>query len=300
MSASSVAADIIIYTIAGLLAFICLWPFLYVASMSISSPDAVLRGKVWTLPVGPLSLEAYRRVINVPYMWRSYLNTIFYVVSVCVLNLAVCAMTAYSLATRGLRGRKLFITYLLIPMFFGGGMIPSFVIMARLGLYNSPLAIILPSGLSIMNVILIRTFFANSVPESLKEAAIIDGAGDMTILFKVMIPLSKPIFAVITLYNAVGIWNQYFPALLYLPSKEWQPLQMFIAKVLVLETSIISSAAGNNGAAAMDPQKMFANLSTALQLKYAAVMFCAVPIMCSYPFLQKYFIKGVLIGSLKE
>lgn len=182
MSSTTIVADMVIYVLVGLMVFTCLWPFLYIISMSISSPDAVVSGQVWTFPVGPLSFEAYKRVANVPYMWRSYLNTIIYVVSVCTLNLVVCGLTAYPLSIRGLRGRKFIVTYLLIPMFFGGGMIPTFIVMTTLGLFNNPLAIILPSALSIWNVILIRTFFVNSIPISLKEAAIIDGASDLTVM----------------------------------------------------------------------------------------------------------------------
>jgi len=294
----SLAMDILIHAIVGIAAFICLWPFIYVACMSISAPAAALAKKVWTFPVGPLTFAAYRRVANIPLMWRSYLNTIFYVISVCALNLVVCAMTAYPLATKGFRGRKFFVVYLMIPMFFGGGLIASFVTNVNLGLYGSPLAIILPSSLSITNVILIRSFFYNAVPDSLKEAAIIDGAGDMRVLFSIMIPLSLPIFAVITLYNAVGTWNSYFAALLYIPDRNWQPLQLFLAKLLSLEQSIISTL--QSGAGTGDPAQVFESLSTAMQLKYAAIMFATLPILFSYPFLQRYFIKGIMIGSLKE
>ena len=297
-SPNYLAVDIIIYVMLGVVAFTCVWPFIYTASMSISSPEAVMKRAVWILPIGPLQTNSYELIFNVPLMWRSYLNTIFYVVATCILHLIICAMTAYPLATRGFRGRKFFVVYLMIPMFFGGGMIASFITTAKLlGLYNSPLAMILPGAMSIYSVILMRTYFYNSVPNALKESAEIDGANDMQILFNIMIPLSKPIFAVVALQTAVGTWNNWWNALLYIPNQSWQPLQMFVAKVLVLEQTILTSITRGAG---MEAERMLASVSTALQIKYAVVIFTTLPILCVYPFAQKYFIRGVLIGSLKE
>jgi len=297
-SPNSLISDVVIYSVVGFLALICLWPFLFVASMSVSSPEAVMTRSVWLFPVGPLTLNAYIRTIAIPLMWRSYLNTIIYVIIVCVLNLVICAMAAYPLAMKGFRGRRFFVIFLMIPYFFGGGLIASFVTNVWLGLYNNPAIIILLSAFSIWNVILIRTYFHSSIPHTIKEAAIIDGAGDMTILFKIVAPLSKPIFAVVTLFNAVGMWNSYFNALIYVPNKDWQPLQLFVARLLVLERDFIASL--QRGAGTMDTSRMMEGLTTAMQLKYAVIMFATLPIIFSYPFLQRYFIRGVLIGSLKE
>jgi len=297
-SSNFIAMDIFIYVAMGLIAFTCLWPFIYTASMSVSSPLAVMKRAVWLLPIPPLQVESYKLIFNVALMWRSYANTIFYVIATCILSVIICAMAAYPLATKGFRGRKFFVVYLMIPMFFSGGMIASFVTNARLlGLYNSPLAMILPGAFSIFTVILMRTYFYHSIPEAVKDAAAIDGASDFQILFQIMVPLSKPIFAVVALQTAVGTWNSWWNALLYIPDANWHPLQMFVARVLVLETEILNSLVSGAG---MNAERMVASVSTALQIKYAVVIFSTLPIICVYPFVQKYFIKGVLIGSLKE
>jgi putative aldouronate transport system permease protein len=178
-------------------------------------------------------------------------------------------------------------------MYFTGGLIPFFILITKLGLYDNFLVMILPYMVTIWNIILVRTFFMG-IPEALHESAVIDGANDLLILSKIIVPLSKSILAVIALYSAVGIWNSWFYAMIFLPNRNLHPLQLFLAKLLVFEAPNITNA--NQEMLELLRQQQ----STVLQMKYAVIMFATVPIMCMYPFLQKYFIKGTLIGSLKE
>lgn len=285
-------ADFMIYLVAGLAAVITVWPFIYVFSMSVSDPSEVLRQSVWLYPRG-FSLDAYARIVNNAYLWQSYRNTVFYVVVGTALNCLMSVMAAYPLTKRNLFGRKLLVKIILIPMYFNGGLIPFFIIMTKLGLYNNILIMILPFMVTTWNIILVRTFFMG-IPGALCESAYIDGANDFRILFTIIVPLSKPILAVIALYTAVGIWNNWFTALIFLPNTKLHPLQLFLAKVLVFESPDIKNGLD------IDLNQRLKTFSTAVQLKYAVIIFSSLPIMCSYPFLQKYFIKGVLVGSLKE
>lgn len=288
----SLMVDIVIYFIAGFLAVITVWPFIYVFSMSISAPEEVVKQTVWFFPKG-FTLDTYKLIFRNNDLWRSYANTIFYVTAGTFLSTVVSLFSAYSLSKKGLFGKKFIAIYMIIPMYFSGGLIPYFILINKLGLFNKPLVMVIPGIVSVWNIILARTFIS-TLPESLKEAAIIDGAGDIGILFKIIIPLSKPIIAVIVLYMAVSIWNNWFNALMFLPNKKWQPLQLFMARVLIYAKADLSV---NAIRAAEEGMKLTA---TAIQLKYAAIIFTTLPILCTYPFLQKYFVKGALIGSIKE
>ena len=289
--AMSYTADGVIYGIVATLCFLCVAPFLYVISMSLSGAEHVLARSVFFYPKG-FSVEAYLKLFQTQMIWRSYANTIFYVICNTLVNITTAMVGGYFFSKKNLFGRKFFTVFILIPMYFGGGLIPSFVLVAKLGLYNSPLALIIPSAVSIWNMVLCRTFI-RTIPDSLTEAATIDGAGERVMLTRILVPLCKPIIAVIGLYAAVGTWNSWFNALLYLPDKNWQPVQLFLARILVLETKLLDKEAGSTG-------MRIQGIATSLQLKYAAVMFTTLPILCSYPFLQKYFIKGIMLGSLKE
>ncbi len=289
------AADLLIYLIVGTAAFVTVWPFLYVFSMSISDPREALKQTVWLFPRG-LSLDSYKRVFFNPSLWLSYRNTIFYTTVGTVLNVIMGMISAYPLSKRRLFMRKFFVVFLIIPMYFSGGLIPYFVVISKLHLYNTIWVMILPGMLSIWNVILIRTFF-KVLPESLQESAVIDGAGEFTILAKIIVPLSKPIIAVVALYSAVGIWNSWFNAMIFLPNTKLQPLQLYLTRVLIFDLASLSSAnSGSRAAEFLEKAQMQASV---LQLKYAAIIFTSLPIICLYPFLQKYFIKGALVGSLK-
>ncbi|MFC5650533.1 carbohydrate ABC transporter permease [Paenibacillus solisilvae] len=278
--------------IVGVAAFTTIYPFIYVISMSISDPSETLKHTIWFLPKG-FSDDAYVRVLHNSYLWRSFGNSVFYVAAGTALNLIMSVLAAYPLAKKQLVARKYFVIYLIIPMFFSGGLVPTFLVVNKLGMYDTVWAVIIPGIVTIWNIILVRTYFM-TLPYSLQESAYMDGAGDRTILFKIMLPLSKPILAVIVLYCAVDIWNSWFNALIFLPSKELHPLQLFLARVLIFASGDFKTFSSLSLA---DVQK---NMATQVQLKYAVIVISTVPIMMIFPFLQKYFIKGALIGSLKE
>jgi putative aldouronate transport system permease protein len=216
-----------------------------------------------------------------------------YVLSITGLMLLTSVLGAFPLTYRGLPGRKIINTYFLITMFFSGGLIPSFLLILRLKMYNTPLALIFPASFSVWNIILVKSYFS-TVSENLREAAKIDGASVYQILFRVYLPLSTPILAVIAVYTIVGTWNSWFPAMVYLPSLTWQPLQNYLRRILVAmqpATQALSPDAAKQ--MAMD------NLAYT-QLKYALIIFTSLPVLFTYPFFQKYFMKGIMLGSLKE
>ncbi|WP_251565579.1 carbohydrate ABC transporter permease [Paenibacillus pasadenensis] len=238
-------------------------------------------------------LGSYELIIKDAKMWWAYSNTLIYVISGTLLNCFAAVLGAYPLTARNLKGRKWVIAYLIIPMYFGGGLIPSYLLVNQLGLYNTMFAVIIPGAVSIWNIILVRTFFM-TIPEGLKESAFIDGASHWQLLFKVMLPVSKPILAVIAIYSIVLIWNSWFDALVYLPNEKLHPLQMYLYRVVVQQSIDLKELTMDESRTAL------ANLLTNTQLKYSIIVFTTLPVIFTYPFFQRYFIKGALLGSLKE
>lgn len=285
--------DCIIYFFCASAFVITAFPFLHVLSMSLSEPSEAARGTVWLLPKG-FSLEVYKMIFKNDSLWRSFANSVFYTAVGTLLSTTVAAMGAYAMSKKRLAGKKFFVYYMLITMYISGGLIPSYVLINKLHFYNTIWVMIIPGMVSIWSIILVRTYFASTIPSSLNESATIDGANDLHILFRIYLPLAKPILAVISLYTAVGIWNSWFNALLYLPNKKLQPLQMFLANVLIFASSDLRQLSAEEAAVKAE------GMDAALQLRYAAIMFTSIPIICVYPFLQKYFVKGALVGSLKE
>ena len=288
----------VIYLVVGISALVTLIPFIFIISASLSDPQEVVAGNVWLIPKG-FSLLAYEKLFKSGAIWRPFANSIFFTIvitSTCVMN---SMLTGYALIKRDMPFRKLIIIFILIPMYFSGGLIPTFIMMTKYGLYNSLLAIILPSIVNIWNIILARTYI-NGIPASLKEAAIIDGAGELRVFASIIVPLSKPILAVLCLYTALGVWNSWFYYMIFLPTKiEWHPVQMYLTKVLIWGSTSSIMGMGEG----LDPQIMQQRLlmaSIGSQLKYAVMVVVSVPIIAIYPFVQKYFIQGALVGSLKE
>ena len=288
----SVAFDIALNLIIWILMLFTLYPMFYVFILSISDPVEAAAMNVYLWPKG-FSITSYRILFNNPTMWRSYGYTILYVLSGTVLMLITSVMGAYPLLEKNLFGRKILVYYLIIPMYFSGGMIPSFLLISKLGIYNTVWAMILPGAVGIWNIILTRTFFT-SIPITLKESAFIDGANHFTILFKIYLPLSKPILAVISIYTVVGIWNSWFNAMIYLPNVELQPLQMYLRRVLIEQSVDLTKLP------ASAQEEAFLKKMSSLQLRYSMIIFTTLPVLFVYPFFQKYFIKGAMIGSLKE
>lgn len=284
-------ADVAIYLVAALCGLVTVYPMYYVFIRSISSPEHALAGDMLLFPKG-FDLTSYKIIFGDATMWRAYGNTIFYVAMTTLLMLTLCALCAYPLCMPNLIGKKYVVTFLLIPMYFGGGLIPTFLVMNRLGLYNNVWAVILPGAVSIWNIILTRTYFA-SIPETIRESAAIDGANHFTILRRIYLPLAKPILAVVAIYTIVGTWNSWFNAMVYLPNPDLQPLQLYLRRVLLENTVDLTKLPMNDVEAAVRQ-----SLST-VQLKYAMIIFTTLPVLATYPFFQKHFVKGIMVGSMK-
>lgn len=283
----------ILYALAALVALIAIYPMYYVLILSLSDSQYAATMRVYLVPKG-INFGAYQTLVKDSNIWRAYANTVLYAVANTALMEITCILAAYGLSYKKLIGRKFFTMFLLIPMYFSGGMIPAFLLVTKLGLYDNLLSQILPSCFSIWNIILVRSYF-RTVPESLTEAAKIDGAGVFQVLRYVFIPLGKPIFAVIAVYTIVGNWNSWFNAMLYLPHTDWQPLQMYLRRILIENVSTVAASLSPDLAKELLQRKM-----SNAQLKYAMVIFTSLPVLCTYPFFQKYFVKGMVLGSLKE
>nr|WP_296480402.1 carbohydrate ABC transporter permease [uncultured Acetatifactor sp.] len=276
------------YVFCFLAACITLYPLIYVFSMSISTPEAVVSNLVTLLPKG-FSLKAYEMIFRNGEVWRSYYNTIWYTVVGTAISTVLTMMAAYPLSRRQFFLRRQLSFFFTLSMFFSGTLVPMYLLINRIGLYNTRWAIVLPTGAAAYYIIMARTFLS-TIPDSLYESARIDGATEWTILRKIFIPLSMPIMSVLIIYYAVHQWNGYFNAMIYLPGrKDLQPLQVFLMKILINNESVAGEVAGS------------ATMSMiSLQLKYVVIVVALVPILCVYPFLQKYFIKGMMIGAVKE
>lgn len=281
--------DFIIYGIAVLLVIIALYPMYFIVIASISNPNLVSNGEIMFLPKG-INFKAYEQLAGYAQLWTGYKNTILYVVFGTVYTLAVNIPAAYALSRKKLYGRKALTIFYLIPMFFTGGLIPTYLAVQQFQMLDTFWVMVLPFSVVTYYIIVGRTFFSNSIPEELWEAAQLDGCGYLGFFFKIVLPLSKAVIAVIALWAAVGQWNSYFNALIYLRSPELQPLQIVLRNILISNQTISSMT---TGAAAAEAKQM-ADL-----IKYAVIVVSSAPIMCLYPFVQKYFNQGVMLGSLK-
>ena len=281
---------IIVNVVVGLLGLIVLYPLIYILSSSFSSPASVAAGKVFLFPVD-FSLRGYKAVFEYQAVYTGYRNTIFYTVVGTAINIALTMMAAYPLARKSLPGKGIFTFLFTFTMMFSGGMIPNYILMKELKIINTAWCMLLPGAVSAYNLIVTRTFIQNSIPEELLEAAQIDGCTDAQFFFRFVLPLSKAVMAVITLYYAVHHWNAYFNAFLYLNKRDLYPLQIFLREILIMNSV--------NTEMVVDTQMQEAMQGMADLLKYSLIVVSTAPILCIYPFLQRYFIKGVMIGSLK-
>ncbi|MDD6882224.1 MAG: carbohydrate ABC transporter permease [Eubacteriales bacterium] len=269
------------------IAMIMLYPFLYVVFASISDPNSLIRhrGILWK-PYG-VQLDAYSLVLNNPNIAMGYLNTVFYVVLGTVINMAMTILSAFVLARRNFLLRKPLTLMALITMYFSGGMIPLYLQVNRLGLLNSVWALLLPTAMSTYNLIIMRTAFSN-IPAELEESAFLDGANEWVILFRIVVPLSMATLAVMVLFYSVNIWNGWFNAMIYLQDRKLFPLQLILREILIANDTS-SMTVGMTGD----------KVPLAESVKYATIVVATLPVLCIYPFLQKYFVKGVMIGALK-
>jgi multiple sugar transport system permease protein/putative aldouronate transport system permease protein len=284
------AFNIAVYVILSLLFLVVFYPLVYIVSSSFSSPDSVASGKVVLWPVQP-SLEGYRAVFSNNMIGTGYLNSVIYTIFGTLINVFLTMIAAYALACPTLPGRNGLMLLFTFTMLFDGGMIPNYILLRNLRMLNTRWAILIPTAIGIYNMIITRTFISNSIPSELREAADIDGCSDIQYFWHCVLPLSKAVIAVICLYYAVANWNAYFNAFLYLTDKKLFPLQIVLRDILIANTI--------DAGAIVDPDLMAAKQGLADLLKYSLIIVASLPVMTIYPFIQKYFIQGVMIGSIK-
>ena len=281
---------IIITIILTLFFIIVLYPCIYVISASFSSGDAVQAGKVVLWPVD-LSIEGYKTVFNTSDVWIGFRNSLFYTIVGTSINIVMTVITAYSLARPDVPGRNGIMLLFTFTMFFNGGMIPTYMVIRSLGMLDTIWCLIIPGAIGAYNLIVARTFIQNTIPLELLEAAKIDGCSDIKYMLKVVIPLSKAVIAVLVLFYGVGHWNSYFNAMIYLHTPDLYPLTLFLREILLMEQIDPSTIS--------DPELQAQMAKAAGVIKYALIVVSMVPVMLIYPFIQKYFVKGVMIGSIK-
>lgn len=287
--------DKIVYTLnyIMLIAFliIVLYPFVYIVSCSFSSGQALISGKVTLLPVDP-TLEGYKAILEYKDIWTGFANSFLYTISGTFVGLTLTILAAYPLSRFSLVGRRPLMMLFLFTMLFNGGLVPNYMLVLSLGLLNTAWAIILPTALSAYNVIVARTFFINTIPNELHESAELDGCGEFRFLISIVLPLSKAIMAVLVLWIAIGFWNSYFNPMIYLNDKGKFPLQLILREILLMANVDFTKAAAN-------PELYYKNQQLSEILRYGTIIISALPLMILYPFIQKYFVQGVMIGSVK-
>lgn len=270
-----------------------IYPLLYVLSASISDPDLVNQGKVLLLPKG-ISFDGYIRVLRDKEIWAGYRNTIFYTLLGTGINLFVTLPAAYSLSRKDFYGRNVFMALFTFTMFFSGGLIPTYFIVTGLGLRDTIWALLLPGAASMYNIIITRTFFQSNIPNEMKEAAEIDGCTNTRLFFTIVLPLSAPIIAVIGLFYGVAHWNSYFSALIYISKRELFPLQLILREILLLNEMSTEMMKTGEEIEAFAKQARIADM-----IKYAVIIVSTAPVLIAYPFLQRYFVQGIMIGAVK-
>jgi putative aldouronate transport system permease protein len=279
-----------------IITLIIMYPIVFVVAASISDPVAVNSGQVWLWPVD-ITFEGFRRVFQNDAIWLGYRNTIFYTVTGVILHLIVLIPSAYALSRKEVMGRKYITWFIVFTMLFSGGMIPRYLVVDGLGMVNTIWAILIPNLVGAWSILVARSFFSSNIPDSLIESAQIDGASEFTILLKVVLPLSMPIIAVMALFNGVGTWNRYFDALIYISDENLFPLQLILRQILVLnEVSTDTMQAGAIGTAS----SFVDQINNASLVKYAVMIVSSLPLLVIYPLMQKYFVTGLMVGSVKE
>ncbi|MEY2191888.1 carbohydrate ABC transporter permease [Neobacillus sp. BF23-41] len=282
--------DIINFFLVAIILLLVVYPLYFIVIASISDPNMIYEGKVWLLPK-ELTLEGYQRIFGDSKIWLGYKNSIMYTVVGTIVNVSFTLMAAYALSRKDLYGRNVIMFLFLMTMFFSGGLIPTYLVVKNLGLLNTMWALILPKAVAVWNVIVAKTFFESSIPNELLEAARIDGCSDVKFFWKIVLPLSKPIVAVMVLFYAVGHWNSYFDALIYLNNENLYPLQLILRNILIqnqASTMMIS-----------DLDSLAAKQRVSELIKYGVIIVATIPLLIVYPFVQKYFVKGVMIGGIK-
>ncbi|MBT2765906.1 carbohydrate ABC transporter permease [Paenibacillus sp. ISL-20] len=282
--------NVINYTILILVTIIVMYPLVFVLSASFSDPQAVLRGEMLLLPKG-VNLNSYVKIFQNKDIISGFTNTLVYTSLGTFINLTMTILAAYPLSRKDFVGRNAIMALLVFTMFFSGGLIPTYLLIKNLGMLNTLWVMIIPNAVSIWNIIIMRTFFQQSIPGELQEAATIDGCSNIKILTRIILPLSMPIIAVTILFYAVGHWNAFFNALLYLSDKDKFPLQLILREILIQGQT--------NDMVKMSTESAIKQQREVEGIKYAVLVVANIPVLALYPFLQRYFVKGVMIGAIK-
>ncbi|GEN87746.1 carbohydrate ABC transporter permease [Oceanobacillus sojae] len=278
-----------------IIVLLIVYPLIFVLSASISSPSAVNTGKMWLWPVD-ISFSGFKTVFQNDAIWSGYRNTIIYTVVGTILHLVILLPCAYALSRKEIAGKQFIMWFFLFTMLFNGGLIPTYLVIQSLGMIDTIWAIVVPNVVGAWSILVARAFFQQSIPDQLVEASKIDGATDFHIFFKIVLPLSLPIIAVMALFHAVGLWNQYFNALIYLSDETKYPLQLILREILILNEGMTGGAGSEGGSV----NSFAEQIETASLIKYAVIIVSSLPLLIVYPFVQRFFVKGVLIGSVKE
>ena len=288
-SGKDIAFNIFLYALCILILIIIAYPLYFIIIASFSNPSEVANGNVWFWP-SQFTLDGYKELFRHGDIWMGYWNTILYTLVGTLIGLVVNISAAYSLSRKDLVGRKLITFFFIFTMFFNGGLIPTYFTIRDFHLYDTFWVMVLPFSVVVYNIIVARTFFDSSLPKELLDAAQIDGCGNLRFFFSIALPLSTAVIAVSALYIAVAQWHSYFNALVYIRSENLKPLQLVVRNILITNQSLVGAG---DGLAAQEAMRL-ANL-----MKYAVIIITTVPIMCVYPFVQKYFSQGVMIGAIK-
>jgi len=284
-----VAFDLVNYSLITILLLLVIYPLYFVVMASVTDPDLIYSGKLLFFP-DHLTWDGYKKVLTEPSIWLGFRNSLLYTVLGTSINVVLTISAGYALSRTDLVGRNVFMFLLVFTMFFGGGLIPTYLLIKDLGMLNTVWAMVIPNAVSVFNVIITRTFFQSNIPGEVLESAMIDGCTNMKFFLKIAIPLALPICAVMVLFYAVGHWNSYFQALIYLKSNAMQPLQVILRNILIM----------NEGSDLQNLQDGSQEQQKRLELmKYAIIIVSSLPVLILYPFLQRFFVKGALVGSLK-
>lgn len=282
--------EVLIYMGLALTTLIVIYPLIFVISASLSDPSQIMKGNVWLWPVD-FNFGSYVKVFQNKNILNGYANTMVYTLLGTAINLLLTTMIAYPLSRRDFAGRNLITGFMVFTMFFSGGIIPTYLLIRDLGMLNSIWALVIPGAVSVWNVVIMRTFFQSSIPHEIQESASIDGCSNIQILLRIVLPLSMPIMAVMTLFYSVHHWNAFFNALIYLNDRDKFPLQLFLREILIQNEM--------NDMIQVQDESLVKHMMQVEGLKYAVVVVANLPVLMLYPFLQKYFVKGVMVGALK-
>ena len=287
----------VVYFVTLLVALLCFYPLYFTVIASVSDPYAVYTGKISFLPVG-YTLESYQEVMKNSQIWQGYMNTIIYTLGGTLFNLVLTIPGAYALSKQRMFGRGFLMMIFVFTMYFSGGMVPTYIMYKNMNLIDTRTILCIVGGVSVYNLIVTRTYFQNSISEELYEAARIDGANELRIFWNFALPLAGPIIAVIALYYAVSHWSSYFNAMIYVTKTSYQPLQLVLRRILIMnENAFAEAMSGDVSEDAL--QLALRRTYLATTMKYALVFIASAPMLIAYPFVQKFFVKGVMVGSLK-